>query len=311
MMDYPKFNPVKDPINLRNRVSRFFNAKREFVHSPTPICKGKKDKRQMDIDSLLPDESADVIELSQDNIGIIESPHSSITEFLCLVSQTLPEGDLYLFGGILRDLALFGRKGFSSDIDIVVDGDWSLSLPRMIKLGAEKNKFGGLRFYHNKIPIDIWPANETWAIKEGHVEYSNVESLLNTTVLNWDAILMNWRTKTFLFVPNYFEDINNRHMDIVLDKNPNPLGMTVRVLRHLLLKDAQKLSESVFNYLKNATENYSFDEIKESEVCSYGKSLIHQDIYFSFKKGISSFSDCEQNYFYMIEQIKNPTRNLF
>jgi len=298
-MDYPKFNPVKDPINLRNRVSRYFNAKRDFI--VRPINKEKNNKRQMGFEEFF----------VQESIEAIESPQTSITEFMDLVSQTLPEGDLYLFGGILRDLALFGRKGFNSDIDLVVDGDWSLSLPRMMKLGAKKNKFGGLRFYHNSIPIDIWPANETWAIKNKHVAYKNIKSLLNTTVLNWDAILMNWRTKTFSFTPNYFEDINARRMDIVLKKNPNPLGMTIRVLRHILLKDARQLSESVFEYLKKATNQYSYEEIKASEMCSYGKSLIHQDIYYSFKNGISSVSECEQNYFYMIEKMKNPTRNLF
>jgi len=299
MMDYPKFNPVKNPINLRQRVVRFFNEKRNFI--VRPINKERNNKKQMGFEEFFVQESTKAI----------ESPQTSITEFMDLVSQTLPEGDLYLFGGILRDLALFGRKGFNSDIDLVIDGDWSLSLPRMMKLGAKKNKFGGLRFYHNAIPIDIWPANETWAIKEGYVTYINAKSLLNTTVLNWDAILMNWRTKTFSFVPNYFEDINTRSMDIVLDKNPNPLGMTVRVLRHLLLKDARKLSKSVFEYLKNATNQYSYEKIRESEISSYGESLIHQDIYFSFKDEHLLFSECEQNYFYMIEQMKNPTRNLF
>jgi hypothetical protein len=298
-MDYPKFNPVKDSFNLRKRVARYLNNKRDFV--VRPINKSKISKKQLGFEEFN----------VKDRVEAIETPQSSITSFLDLISQTVPEGDLYLFGGILRDLALFGSRGFSSDIDLVVEGDWSLIVPRLEKLGAKKNKFGGMRVYHNDIPLDIWLANETWAIKAGHVEYKDVKSLLNTTVLNWDAILMNWRTKSFFCRANYFEDINARYMDVVLENNPNPLGMLVRVLRHILLKDAQSLSEPLIRYLNNAVKTYAYKEIKESEISSYGKNLIHESQYSYFKEKTFYFERIKNNGHHTIENIKNPTSSIF
>ncbi len=128
-----------------------------------------------------------------------------IAEFLDFITAALPDGDVYLFGGVLRDLALLGNKGFDSDIDLVVEGNWHDCARYLESYGAAKNKFGGFRLSVDGWPIDIWNARETWAIKQGLVEYRSIFSLTETTVLNWDAILMNWRTRLFIHRPNYLE----------------------------------------------------------------------------------------------------------
>ena len=243
----------------------------------------------------------------------IETPQKSISAFLDLLGQTVPEGDLYLFGGILRDLALFGSRGFNSDLDIVIDGNWDLIAPRMENLGAIRNKFGGLRFYHETLPIDVWQSRETWAIKEGYVEYKDITSLLKTTVLNWDAILMNWRTKSFFYRSNYFEEINARYIDIVLEQNPNPLGMLIRVLRHILIKDAQEISGKTVEYIRSAVSKYSYDDIKYAEISSYGSTFIRRDVYMEFKnlklkQGAEKFFLNKSGF---AARIKSPTLNLF
>jgi predicted nucleotidyltransferase len=256
--------PVGSIENLRSRVNRLFR----------PPAKRSKGRFQVPLD----------LPLMHSSESLIEYPSKSIANFLDFITDTLPDGDVYLFGGVLRDLALLGRKGFNSDIDVVVEGDWRNCVSYLETLGARKNKFGGYRLEVDGWPIDIWNAKETWAIKQGLVQYKSIASLTETTVLNWDAILMNWRTRTFIYPPNYFEAIKTRVLDIVLEKNPDPLGMAVRVFRHLCSKDAKKITTSATEYLVNCTKSYSFDDIINRELRSYGNTLIDSSAYKFFDR---------------------------
>jgi hypothetical protein len=282
-----KINPARDEIVLRKRVNALFTKLK--INSSSARSVGNIRDSGMNRGQL-------ALDLNQvficEHEFSVTTPSNDIGEFLDLISCTLPEGDLYLFGGVLRDLALFGEKGFSSDIDIVIDGDWDLAYPKLLQLGARKNKFGGLRFLFNGVPIDIWLARETWAIKNGYVEYKNIASLLDTTVLNWDAILMNWRTKVFFHKGDYFDHLKKGYMDIVLEFNPNPLGMLVRVLRHIILKDAKYISYQVYKYLSSSVERYGYEEIVSSETASYGTSFIHKHIYSVFKSKEFTMEEC-------------------
>lgn len=255
--------PVNSIENLRSRVDRLFKT--------TTNRSNAKSQLSLDLPLTLNPESA------------IDYPSKSLAEFLNFITDALPDGDVYLFGGVLRDLALLGRKGFNSDIDIVVEGNWSNCVTYLESLGAHKNKFGGYRLEVAGWPIDIWNAKETWAIKQGLVQYKGIVSLTETTVLNWDAILMNWRTRAFIYRKNYLESIKSRVLDIVLEKNPDPLGMVVRVLRHLCLKDAKKITSSAARYLANCAKTYSFDDIKNREVLSYGNSVIDPVVFRFFE----------------------------
>ena len=73
-----------------------------------------------------------------------------------------------------------------------------------------------------------------------------IASLTETTVLNWDAILMNWRNRTFVCRNDYLSSLRTRVLDVVLQQNPNPLAMAVRVFRHLSIKDARQVTMSCF-----------------------------------------------------------------
>ncbi len=258
-----KTQPIRSLDNLRSRVDYFFN-------NPIRDLK-KRSLLTFDLfDTFSPETTIDL-------------PGKNIAEFLNFMAYALPDGDVYLFGGLLRDMALLGKNGFNSDIDIVVEGNWNNCISYLESLGAQKNKFGGYRLEVAEWPVDIWNAEETWAIKQGLVSYNGIGSLTQTTVLNWDAILMNWRTRNFVCDPKYVETINSRALDIVLEENPNPLGMAVRVFRHLCLKNAEIINPSAAKYLANCTEHFSFDVIRNSEIKSYGISLIKQNIYGFFE----------------------------
>ena len=259
-----KPQPVGSIENLRDRVERLLY---DSVKSSN-----NQDQLSLDLSSALTTDEQQ-----------FTYPGDNIAEFLNFITDAMPDGDVYLFGGVLRDIALLGRRGFNSDIDMVVEGHWSHFVSYLETLNAQKNKFGGYRLMVGEWPVDIWNAEETWAIKQGLVQYKGIASLTETTVMNWDAILMNWRTKGFIYRKNYFEDIRSRTLDIVLEENPNPLGMFVRVLRHLCLKDAEKISSRAARYLANNTKKYSYDEIRNCEINSYNNSMIELPIYRFFE----------------------------
>ena len=204
----------------------------------------------------------------------IDAPTSSMYEFLDYLCDVLPTGELYLFGGVLRDLAMFGRRGFASDFDLVVEGDWAHLTKYLERLEASRNRFGGYRLYVDRWPIDIWEARETWAIRERLVRYRGIESLTKTTILNWDAILLNWRTREVVCRPDYFFEIQQHLMDIVLTENPNPLGAAVRAFRHLCSKDAEKLTVAAAKYLGCAAKRHSPEFIVRAEIASYRNRVI-------------------------------------
>lgn len=262
-MNHPKLQPVESTKNLRERVERLFK-------SPA--------KTSNRINQLTLDSSFE-LDIEQR----INYPSQNIEAFLNFITDAIPDGEVYLFGGVLRDLALLGRRGFNSDVDLVVEGNWSHFIPYLESLGAHKNKFGGYRLMIGEMPVDLWHAEETWAIKQGLVFYKGIASLTDTTVLNWDAILMNWRTRSFIHRKNYFEEINTRVLDVVLEENPNPLGMAVRVFRHLCLKDARKITPTAAKYLAKCARRYSFEEIHNAEIKSYQNANIERALHRFFE----------------------------
>jgi predicted nucleotidyltransferase len=254
-----KPQPVDSIENLKFRVERFFRAPSRRA--------GRSLSLSLDLSQTMRPELE------------IEHPSKSVANFLNFLTDALPDGDVYLFGGILRDLALHGQRGFNSDIDLVVEGNWPNCADYLRKLGAQNNKFGGYRLTVAGWPIDIWNAKETWAIREGLVRYHGISSLTETTVLNWDAILMNWRTKVFVHRRTYIEALRKRILDVVLQQNPNPLGMAVRVFRHLCLKDAMQITTSAAEYMAKCAHTYSYQELQSAELRSYGNAAIPVPVY--------------------------------
>lgn len=259
-----KIQPVDSFQKLKDRVDRFF---KENLRHSTPSA-------QLSLD----------LSHSHNKQKVQRQPHKTPADFLNFISESSPSSNIFLFGGALRDLAIFGKRGFHSDIDIVVDGDWINCTNYIQTLGARKNKFGGFRLEVAGWPIDIWNAKETWAISQGLVQYTNIASLTRTTILNWDAILMDWKTRNIICQDNYLDALRERQMDIVLLQNPNPLGATVRVFRHLCSKDAKSITQATAEYLANSTKDYTLNQLREHELLSHGNIAIETAIYKLFER---------------------------
>ena len=200
----------------------------------------------------------------------------------CLESRR----DVYLYGGILRDIALYGISKLDSDIDLVCVGSRDLvgSVVKEKRFPFRENKFGGFRVQTEWWFVDLWHAEETWAFREGGCEYHGVESLLGATITNWESILCRLDDHRLIHGENYFRDLNERYLHVVLERNPNPLGMYVRIMRAYACKEAAVLSGKAAEVVSGGLKVYSFDDIRAYEQGHYRVQYIGESVYELFKK---------------------------
>ncbi|WP_287815125.1 hypothetical protein [Pseudomonas sp.] len=182
-------------------------------------------------------------------------------------------GEVYVFGGLIRDIALFGGKEFNSDIDLVVecsqvDLDYFFSACELL---AQRNKFGGYRTILDGWSVDVWAVEETWAFKEGLVEYSGVESLLSTTVTTWESVLFSFRTRKIISSMDYLERISRGELDVVLVENPNRLGVLLKLLKAMCDKRARIVMPGALAYLKVELLEYSSVYLEQAQRNALGR----------------------------------------
>ncbi len=157
-------------------------------------------------------------------------------------------GETAIFGGMLRDLLLYGEEGFKSDTDLVVAGDSEALQRALLKFAPTRTAYGGYRLMHKHSKIDIWCLKDTWAFQNGLVTGSGLEDLLKTTFFNWDAVAYVMGKKQLLLGENYFESIKERMLDINLEPNPNPIGTVKRAFSRVS-KDSATLSPRLVDYV--------------------------------------------------------------
>lgn len=189
----------------------------------------------------------------------------------------------WIFGGMLRDISLFGAHGFTSDIDIVVNSSRETlveTISNLATIDFHYNKFGGIRFSYQNIDFDIWSLTDTWAFKENLIPCENATSLLKTTLMSWDAILYDLHAEKLICSENYLHDLTHRHLELVLDHNPNPTGSVSRVLRTIFTKQVKSLGPQLCNFLKKELSETNFDVLQDYELRNYrGSSFSCTQVY--------------------------------
>lgn len=147
-------------------------------------------------------------------------------------------GQVAVIGGMLRDLILFGNRGFKSDVDLVVNVDDHDGFMNFVtRSNGVPNRFGGYSMVHGRWQVDVWPLQRTWAHVEGYVEVSDFKDLTEITFFDCDAILFNLTEQKLIFKEGYFDKIDQKLIDINLKPNPNPIGNAVRAFKYALDKD--------------------------------------------------------------------------
>lgn len=186
-----------------------------------------------------------------------------------VVSQFIEEvsfcADVFVFGGALRDISLWGAPHFSSDVDIVVRVHDEHAYGEILgKLEAEQNKFGGHRLKLDRWNFDVWEIARTWAFTTGAVEVKSHLSLLETTFFNWDAILYDWQTASLHHGQSYFSNLTEKYLELVLEENPNNVGSFVRSLRTLCISDEIIAGPRLSEFVK-----MNFGTIDNDNILSY------------------------------------------
>ena len=204
-------------------------------------------------------------------------------------SQLKDMGHLAVVGGMLRDLALFGNEGFSSDLDLVID-PWDIDFfeDAMFSKGAKKNRFGGYSLPSNRWQIDVWPLQKTWAHLAGHVSVSNFEDLTKTTFFNCDAVLYDIDAKRVICDSSYFDVLENRILDINLRPNPNPSGNAVRAFRYAFLKGFV-WSRDLAIFVSDVIDDVGWTDLELNEVKSFGSCQLELINEVDFRHSIRSF----------------------
>ena len=148
------------------------------------------------------------------------------------LGHTIP---IYLFGGAVRDLAIFGRSANPIDIDLVVGGVSVRELEAV--LGAfvtRRTSFGGLKLTISGTSVDIWPLQETWAFRVNGFANPTFAELPATTFLNVEAVAAEMKSDCLrvgrIYSKGFFESIGKREIDLNFISNPFPEKAVVRSL---------------------------------------------------------------------------------
>lgn len=221
-------------------------------------------------------------------LRLLSSDDDSLNVFLNFICA---EGELYLFGGAIRDVALNGIGNFSSDLDFVFNGNNSKLKKLLSSYDIKENKYGGYRIKISKFDVDIWALENTWAFQKKLVPFDSVHSLLQTTITNWDSCLFSWNKKSLIISNDYLIHLKTGYLDVVLRENPNQIGMLVRVLRCFALKEANKFSCNLIDLVFENLQEYSDSEILDYERLSYKENYINKNLIVYLKEALQPYTN--------------------
>jgi hypothetical protein len=195
----------------------------------------------------------------------IGSPSGKSADIARIISLLSRAGNVLLFGGFVRDIALFGTRAQPSDIDLVVQVRPGAKLDELLgEMRASRNRYGGFRFSSGRWNFDAWDLEHTWAFRSGLVPGTGVDALLRTTFFDWDAIAYDFERRQLHCEERYFEIIASRIVDINLLDNPNPIGNAMRAIR-ILETGRGRLSRRLASYVIDVLEPvYASDEVPQT-----------------------------------------------
>jgi hypothetical protein len=179
---------------------------------------------------------------------------TALNEFLAHLSDRLPE--TVIFGGMLREFSLGNTREFASDMDLVSAVSRVEIYAAIKDFSPTINKFDGFRFVVGKRRFDIWALEDTWAFREGLVEGQQFSDLFKTTFFNVDEAVFHLRNKRVDCSHEYLHAIGSKTLEINLESNPSPTGMSRRAINLAIENDlgiGPKLAQFI---MAHSPENY-------------------------------------------------------
>ncbi|AZE06701.1 hypothetical protein [Pseudomonas chlororaphis] len=212
---------------------------------------------------------------------------------MSLINGLSTQGEVLVFGGLLRDIALYGVRNFNSDIDLVVDCPLAVlsSFFNSSRYIVEQNKFGGYRLAVGGWTVDVWTIRETWAFKSGHVEYVGRDSLLFTTITNWDSIIFSFKDGKLISFPRYLESLRLGEIEVILTENPSELGVLMRVIKSICDKRAKVLMPRALKYLKVELGRWNSSQLVSAQKQSLDRVYLSEKELEAFRLDIFSLRE--------------------
>ena len=189
-------------------------------------------------------------------------------------------GEVYIMGGILRELKDNGRIEKLRDADFAIDIKNKIIWKELInEVPNKKNHFGGYKFLCSNFIIDIWDVKKTWAFENDIIKVVDNDyfsNLSKSVYLNMDAIVYDLKND------RWNDDIYNVAkesgvIDIVLKKNPFE---ELNVLRAMVLRQkySMKYSKELAKIILEYAEKESFEEnMLKMQEKRYGNSLLKKE----------------------------------
>lgn len=169
-----------------------------------------------------------------------------------LISKEKILGEIYLFGGVVRDCAIYGNISSESDFDFVVTASSKSIEVFLNDFDYKKNKFGGYRFFYGGRQVDIWSLLDTWALKRNKKLGQSASALLKTTFFTIDSALYRLNDGILFFSKRFVDSISDGVVRINLEENPFPKFAALRaekMYKEKGLNIDDKLSEYIRKHL--------------------------------------------------------------
>ena len=169
---------------------------------------------------------------------------------------------------------LFGGRAVPRDVDLVVQSSDSEALTRILSgFVRRRTRFGGYVLGNNGWRVDVWPLEQTWALREGLVRSFDPDGLVRSTFLNIEAVAVSLRpqgrTGRVVYDNGFFESIREAVLDINLEENPYPELCIVRSLISAASLNFS-LSARLAGYIHSHSRTIGIDSLLEVQVRHYG-----------------------------------------
>lgn len=177
-----------------------------------------------------------------------------------------------IFGGMLRDLARLGKSGFKSDIDLVIDAPIDQVDELAARMSAKSNSFGGYGFSTDRWKIDFWALETTWTLRQGHVQATSIDELLEGTFFDWDAVHYDIKQRRLFAQEGYFERLRKRTLGVNVVATPSAVGNAARAVRRLITWDL-RASEELLMFVEGVVRNNGLEALVTFEEAKYSNSV--------------------------------------
>lgn len=189
-------------------------------------------------------------------------------------------GNIYLIGGVLREIKDNGTIHYLRDIDMVLDTSDENAYNRFIsEYSAERNRFGGYKVQCQDLIIDVWLLQQTWAYSEQVITCEPQDYLVKlpeTVFLNMDSIVYDIRNNKW-YDDRYQEAMRTGVLDVVLEENP---FLELNIIRSFVIRKkydmslSEKLEEIICDYVYYCGKEKAILDLYNTQIKRYKKEII-------------------------------------